>query len=318
MMSKNEGKKSTFDWVNSPLVLCIFASIFIPVPAYFCGRYFESLSKKDDQIHQYKDDTYKKLYQKSKTEILALRKSIDELLSLLQNNYGISTFEIEKPLSNFKKAIASYDSYVAELEFYGNSNQITSAKEIQHWSYNAYSQFSSQLILAKRVQDSMHDMMIGSYKDPAHQDPEGYVKFHLDKIQDELDTMIQEENKLYYKYRNFDIPVFKLLSDQLIYNFRASIGLGMTSEIAESYEIASEIDQLEENSEYQDSQIPYVVAESRAVLSNDFSANYDVLLSQKNSWLKAEILSKLMNQIGENDPYLKKKKEENIKKSNYL
>jgi hypothetical protein len=161
-------------------------------------------------------------------------------------------------------------------------------------------------------------MIIGTYKVPDHQDKEDYFKFHLDKIHDELDTMIQEENKLYYKYRSYDIPVFQLISNQLIYNFRASIGLGMTSQITGSYEIASEIKQLEKNSKYQDSPIPYFVAESRAGLSNDFSANNDVLLNKKNSWLKVEVLGQLMNQVSENDPYLKKKKEENMKKSNNL
>jgi hypothetical protein len=130
-MSNNEEKKSTFDWINSSLVIAILTGVVFSVPAYFGKRYFDYLSKKDDQIHQYKDDTYKKLYEKSKPEIIALRKSIDELLSLLENSYGLSTFEIEKPLSNLKKAIVSYDIYVSELEFYGNSNQLTSVKEIQ-------------------------------------------------------------------------------------------------------------------------------------------------------------------------------------------
>lgn len=306
-MSKSEEKKLS-NWINNALVLSIFTGILIGVPGYFGKSYFDSLSKKDDQTQQYKNDTYKKLYEKSKPEIIALHKSKNELFSLLQNHYAISTFEIEKPLLNFKKAIISYDGYVSELEFYGNSNQIKSAKQIQEWSYEAYYQFSDQLELAKKVQRSMHDMIIGSYQDPAPQNPEGYIKFHLDKIQNELDKMIQGENKLYYEYRNFDIPVFKLLSDQLIYNFRDPIGLGMTSEIAESYKIVSKIDQLKENSKYQDSQIPYVVAESRSFLSNDFSANNDVLLKQKNSLLKVEILGKLMNYVSENDPYIKKKK----------
>ena len=159
-------------------------------------------------------------------------------------------------------------------------------------------------------------MILGTYEESVQQDTDSYFKFHLNKIQEELNTMIQEENRLYYKYQNFGIPVFKLLSDQLIYSFRSSIGLGMTSEIAESYEIASDLKQLQENSKYQDSQIPYAVAELRAVLSNDFSANNDSLLERKNSWFKGEILSKLMNQVSEKDPYLKKKKEANIKSSN--
>ncbi|KJH69637.1 hypothetical protein [Aliterella atlantica] len=308
-MSKNEEKRLTFNWLNSPFSIVVCAGIFLSTFAYiYLGKqYFDFLSKRSESVHQYKSSKYKELYEQSSPKILALRKSTDELLSLLQNNYGISTFEIEKPLENLQKAIVSYDNYVFDVEFYGNSNQVTSAKEIQRWSYDVYSQFSSQLLLAEKVQDSIHDMAIGVNKISANQERKEYIRFHFDKIQNELNTMIQEENKLYYKYYKFDIPVLKLLYNQLSYNFRVSIGLNITSELAQSSEIASEIKQLEKNSKHQGSQIPYVVAQSRAVLSSDFSAN-DILLTKKDSRLKAELVDKLINQVVENDSYLRKER----------
>ena len=70
-MSKNEAEKSTLDLIKR-LAIGLFTLVFIPVAGYLGKFYFNSLSKKDDQVYQYKDETYKKLYEKSKPEILAL------------------------------------------------------------------------------------------------------------------------------------------------------------------------------------------------------------------------------------------------------
>ena len=161
-------------------------------------------------------------------------------------------------------------------------------------------------------------MIIGTYEKPAPKNPKAYMSFHLDKIGNELDTMIGEENKLHYELTNHDSHIFRLLSNQLIYNFRISIGLEMTEEIAKSYKTDSQIEQLKKDAEYKNNGLPYFVASNRATLSNDFYTEQDAFLNDKNSLIKVNLLTKMMNQVGEHDPHLKKKKQENLESKTKL
>jgi hypothetical protein len=334
-MDIDERKKSFLDWVSSnALIITIITTTtaaLITTASYFGRAYFDPKFKEAEQTSQFKKDTYKKYYEKSKSVIQDLRRSESELFLALQEKYGFSTFELEKTLSNFRKARSSYDNYVSELELYGNSDQIESAKDIQNWSENVFSEFASQYNLAKTVQDSIQEMIVGSYEKPIKINPQKYIDFHLngildnkhkvDGILDKIDKMVQGENNLYYRYREVDMPTFDLLCNQLIYNFRSSIGLGITSEIEKSYKnakkinkIAKEVENSEENSNHKDNSMLYVIAESRAIFSRDFSGSVPEL-KIKNAWLKSELLAKLMNQVAENNPYLKKKRDKNIRKS---
>lgn len=313
-MSSKKDKRSFFEWINSPAILLIITSILIGVPAYFGRSFFEYISQENNKINQFKDSQYKKLYDESKPKVLALRESMGELLSLLEDKHGISTFEFKTPLSKFRKAVSSYDYHVYKLEHYGNTDHISAAKKMQNFNHEIYSCFSSQFSLAQELQTSIEEMMLGSHKESASNNPNSYVKFYMDKIHNDLHEVIQNENELYYKYRSFHIPVFDILDNQLIYTFRSSIGLGSTAEIAKSYKKKKSINQLKKNSDYINNKIPFFVAEQRIFLSRDFSVNDD-LLTQKDSWLKVKMFEKLMIKVTENNPYLKKKMEKNIKTS---
>jgi hypothetical protein len=207
-----KGKRAVLDWMGSnSLITATAAAVLAAILGmigYFGKSHFDSDFKEAEQVRQFRKDTYKKYHEKSKSVIQNLRKSRDALFFALQEKYGFSTFEIEKPLLNFRKAVSSYNDYVSELELYGSSNQIASAKELQNWSTNVFSEFSSQYQLAKEVQDSIQEMIVGSYKDSAKSNPKRYVDFHLNGIIDDkhkvdgvlnkMDKMIQEENDLYY------------------------------------------------------------------------------------------------------------------------
>lgn len=313
MSSKD--KKSFFEWMNSPLFLVIITSVIIGVPAYFGKYFFEQKSQENNNINQFKDSQYKKLYDESKPKVLALRESMGALLSLLENEHSLSTLEYKTPLSKFRKAISSYDSYVYKLEHYGNTDHVAAAKVIQNFNHEVYSYFSSQFSLVQELQTSIEEMILGSYKDSARNNPNNYVKFYMDKIHNDLHKVINSENALYYKYRSFHIPVFDILDNQLIYTFRSSIGLGSTAEIAKSYKNAKNINKLKKDSLYIENKIPFFVAKNRVFLSRDFAYTNDEFLTQKDSWLKAKMFGKMMMKVIDNNPELKEKMEENIKTS---
>ena len=137
----SEEKNRILKLIDIPFVKPVLFSagtLLVSVSAYFGTNYFDSSYQKSEQIYQYKDDNYKKLYEESKPEIISLRQSIGSLLSFMQNNYGISSYEMKQALSNFEESIKSYDNYVDKLEFLGNSQQIASAKAIQDWVYSIH------------------------------------------------------------------------------------------------------------------------------------------------------------------------------------
>jgi hypothetical protein len=316
-MDEEKKEKSILEWKSNPLLLAVVGAILtasIATLGYFGRNYFDSSSKKAEKISQYKEDVSKQYYEKSKPVIKKLNESKDKLFILLERKYGFSTFDLEKPLSDFRNAISSYNEYVSELELYGNSDQVASAKEIQNWLNNIFGDFSYQYNSAKKVQDSIEEMLARDDKKIPLKDRKNYYKFHQNEIINDIDELIKKENDLYYKCREYSYPIFDILYNQLIYNFRISIGLGMTNEIANSYKNSKNIDKFERDSRHKDSPIEYVVAEQRAFLSNDFSVGgKDQFFIQKNSLLRFNLIAKLEYQVIENNPFLKKKMEEIMK-----
>ncbi|MBW4536696.1 MAG: hypothetical protein KME09_22450 [Pleurocapsa minor HA4230-MV1] len=103
-MSEHEKQKLSLEWLKKYLVVLFAPGVFLSVIGYVAKQKFDSLHQREQQEYQAHKDTYTSLYEEGQSKIIALRNSRDKLFSLLENNYGISSFDMKSYLSEFEQA----------------------------------------------------------------------------------------------------------------------------------------------------------------------------------------------------------------------
>jgi len=270
----------------------------------FLGK--EYVDEKNRQ-KQYIGELHKQLYDKGAAELEKINSAYSELQSLLGTDYAFTTYELDASYTKLQEAIESYRKYIRELERFGNSGQVQVAKNLEEWVIALYAEFNLQYKTAEQVQRRVRQLL---QIENAKSD---FFKFTNASLDSDLERLIQSENHVYYEAGWFKKPVINGLEQYLNYQFRSAIGLDATADIAKAINKLPELSKRKPESEYKESNIPFVFAEGRAFQTPtlEFKGEID-LLKQKNEILKERVKVKFIAEVVQHDKdmqeFLKKRK----------
>lgn len=276
----------------------------------FLGK--EYVDEKNRQ-KQYIGELHKQLYDKGAVELERINSAYSELQSLLGKDYALTTYELDASYTKLQEAIESYRKYIRELERFGNSGQVQVAKNLEEWVIGLYAEFNLQYKTAEQVQRRVRELL------QIENTKSDFFKATNTALDSDLERLIQSENRVYYEAGWFKKPVIKGLEQYLNYQFRSAIGLEATADIAKAVNELPELSKRKPESEYKESNIPFVFAEGRAFEAPTLEFKGEIgHLKQKNEILKERVKVKFIALVIQHDKdiqeLLKKRKSPVIRK----
>lgn len=264
--------------------------------AGFLGKeYFDEKNRQK----QYIGELHKQLYDKGAAELEKINSAYSELQSVLGKNYALTTYELDPSYAKFQDSVESYQKYIRELERFGNSGQVQVAKNLDEWLIGLYAEFNLQYKIAEQVQRRVRDLLL------IENTKSDYFKSSSDALDTELVRLVQNENRVYYEAGWYKKPVINGLEQYLNYQFRSAIGLDATIDIAKAVNDLPELSKRKPDSEYKESNIPFVFAEGRAFQAPTLEFKGDIdHLKQKNEILKARVRMKFIAKLVDHDKTL--------------
>lgn len=261
--------------------------------AGFLGKeYFDEKNRQK----QYVGELHKQLYDKGAVELEKINSAYSELQSLLGKSYALTTYELEPSYTKFQDSVESYQKYVRELERFGNSGQVQVAKNLNEWLIGLYAEFNLQHKIAEQVQRTARELLL--IEDTKSE----LFKSSNEALTTELERLVQNENRIYYEVGWYKKPVINGLEQYLNYQFRSAIGLDATTDIAKAVNDLPELSKRKPESEYKESNVPFVFAEGRAFQAPtlEFKGD-DSFFKKKNEVLKGRAKMKFISQVINND-----------------
>ncbi len=269
----------------------------IAAAAFLGNDYFEEKNRKQ----LFAEEIHKQLYDKGANELAKYNDAYSELMSLFSKDYALTSFEMENGYKKLQEALLSYGDYVNELQRYGNSGQVQTAQDIQRWMRGLYADFHMQYGTAQQVQKTVRELLLNG-------DPDNEVfKVINESLENGLDRLIQQENWVYYEAGEYKRPMLYGLEQYLNYQFRLSIGLSATADMAEVINNLPERSKRKPEREYKDKELPFMFAENRVYQTPNmtFTSNdHDKFHEKKNALLKEQVKIKFIALVIENDKNL--------------
>lgn len=259
----------------------------------FIGK--EYVDEKNRQ-KQYIGELHKQLYDKGAVELEKINSAYSELQTLLGKDYALTTYELDTSYTKLQEAIESYRKYIRELERFGNSGQVQVAKNLEEWVIGLYAEFNLQYKNAEQVQRLVRELL------QIENTKSDFFKATNTALDSDLERLIQNENRVYYETGWFKKPVISGLEQYFNYQFRSAIGLEATADIAKAVNELPELSKRKPESEYKESNIPFVFAEGRAFEAPtlEFKGEIDHL-KQKNEILKERVKMKFIALVIQHD-----------------
>ena len=273
-------------------IITALVSIALTTAGFLVKEYFDEKNRQK----QYIGELHKQLYNKCAIELENINSAYFELQSLLEKNYALTTYELESRYTRIQDSIKSYRRYIRELERFGNSGQVQVAKNLDEWIVVLYAEFDLQHKLAEQAQRGFHDLL---QIDDTNGD---FFKSSSAALDEELERLIQNENRVYYEAGWYKWPVINGLEQYLNYQFRSAIGLEATSDIAKAINELPELSKRKAESVYKESNIPFVFAQGRAFQAPTLEFKGDIgPFKQKNEALKRQVKMKFIAQVIDHD-----------------
>lgn len=255
----------------------------------------ESYNKQKEYI----GELHRNLYNKESEALDKVDSAYDELYSLYSKGYAFSTYELEPQLNKWREAIESYEKYIKELERFGNTSEVQTAKNLNEWLLDIHIRFVLQHKLAEQIQCRAKELLLIKYP---KSDQFKFVNAALDS---DLDHFMNSENRIYYDIGHYQKPVVDGLTQYLNYQFRTAIGLEATYDMGKTIKELPNLAKRKADTVYSDSKIPFVFAEQRAVFAPTMEIKVkDAFFEQKNLALKNDVKMKFLALVIKNDKEL--------------
>lgn len=260
------------------------------------------------QQEQFSNQLYKELYDKSAKALEEIDDKYSKLMDFYATKHGLSTHEYKSEFNEFKNAVEDYKSYVKELERYGNSSQVKAANYMKELIWGLYGDFYLHFSTIEQVEDRVQLVLLNQDSNSA------YFESLNEALDNDLDSLIQLENRTYYEVSQYKKPLIDAYRQYLNYHFRSSLGLEATEYMVNAINSIVSMQQRNPENEYKDKALPFMFSEQRVyqAATLDFSESDD-FLKQKNAALKHNTKLKFIALVIENEPSLKSKLEEQVK-----
>jgi hypothetical protein len=243
---------------------------------------------------------HKILYDQGAAALAKVNAAYAELYRLYGKVYAISTYEQEPSFTKFRDAMEAYVKYVNELEHYGNAAEVQVATSLRDALRAMYSGFHGQYALAEGMQRRAKALLLVEDQESAY-----FTEVSL-ALSEDLDELMQAENRLFYEIGWRQKPVCDALERSLYAHFRRAIGLAITADIHNAVHEGPPLSQSETPTVYQESKTPFVLAAQRAMLTPPVTATGDEdVLERKNAMLKDQVTMKFLTLAIEHDQELR-------------
>lgn len=262
---------------------------------------------------QFVAELHQQLYDKGAAELERVNSAYSELQSVFGKGYALTTYELDPSYTKFQEAVESYQKYTKELERYGNSGQVQVSKNLSEWVVGLYAEFNLQYKTAEQVQKRVRELLL------VENPKSDLFTFVNDALEADLESLVQNENRVYYEAGWYKTPVISGLEQYFNYQFRSALGLDATADMAKAISELPELAKRKPETEYKEKKLPFMFAENRVFQAPtlEFSGKDD-FFKQKNDALKAQAKMKFISLVIENDRQLQEllKKRKTSKRNN--
>lgn len=227
------------------------------------------LVEKKRQHDTFVFDNIKGLYHDSSESLGGLEQSYSEVISVLSSSSAVSPRELDVVYSSFSESFSNYSDYIEELKMLGGDEQIAAAESILNWVRIDLGELALQLNMSKSLQRRAGELLRAS------RESEEVPEFFSKGFDQELLRLVQNENRIYFKFDRFSFPVFARLRQNLNLAFRRSLDLGGTTSIIDAVEGLPEAIERSRSFEYEEKSVPFVVADMRSRMSHDIEMSVE-------------------------------------------
>lgn len=260
------------------------------------------LVEKKRQHDTFVFDNIKGLYQDSSESLGGLEQSYSEVISALSSSSAVSPRELDVVYSSFSESFSNYSDYIEELKMLGEDEQISAAESILNWVRMDLGELALQLNMSKSLQRRVGELLRVS------RESEEIPEFFSEGFEQELLRLVQNENRIYFKFDRFSFPVFARLRQNLNLAFRRSLDLGGTTSIIEAVEGLPEAIERSRSFEYEEKSVPFVVADMRSRMSHDIEMSVEGgsggLVDRKEMFLRDAAKIKFLSEAAHDNPEL--------------
>ena len=292
MTDKIESKESQ---TKVAVISIVLTFIMTAIGSYFTYTFIDSRKEHDNFVFENR----KELFDESEVNLKNIKKSYSNLILLFADEYVITPDKLSKIHSEFQDSIQSYQEYLVKLQRLGDSNQIIAAKNILNWVWRDYVEVDLQLKMAKSAVEQAESFLFIKEIESDH------FKFEKKALSSEIENLVRNENRLFYTLQNYNRPVINKLELYLTWQFRQSLGLEATPDIIKAVSELPSASERSNKHEYIEKARPFVIAEMREFLSEDFtSSGDDEFQNKKNDYYHEASVLKFISFAIENNSSL--------------
>lgn len=274
-MGKKKNRKDNYREFIIPTVISTAISIvgFLIYNFYFLPN----------NIHkEFKRDMYMQLLSETSIIYDQVNSSNNAILSEF-STYGLQSKDLDSVMKQYYENIKKVKSLNSKLRSMGNEEQIKFNNNFLEELWFPY-----QLMSIHKNKVKSFERLIGEGNQLINQKMKDTVLFK--RTLSELDSIIKNENKLFFELRDYYLPRLNDLARFNNYYYRKELGLNITSDIIDAQEDIIKLDSLHEEFKYFTHKYEYTTARARHLI------NYKVDLGDSiiNQLVKMEILNKFL------------------------
>ncbi|MCG3690335.1 hypothetical protein [Aliarcobacter butzleri] len=204
------------------VLIGILVTALISSIGYIIKEYYEN--KKVIETNDL--DKHKELYKEGSNLINEIIKSYQPIINYLSTNYGSTSIELnQNKIDALFKVRTLIENYKKDLRKYSTYEFINTIENIEHIVIKDYIDIELVRLASINIEDKITRIIY----DPLNKDKPKITEKTLEEIEIEIDKDLDEyikyENSLYFKFRDFSIPLIEALENIFNSPYRKKLGL---------------------------------------------------------------------------------------------
>lgn len=206
------------------------------------------------------------------------------------STYGLQSNDLDSMMKKYYESIKKVKSLNSKLRSMGNEEQIKFNKDFLEMLW-----FPLQLISIHKDNVQSFERLTRQCNYLINQKKKDTILFN--KTLNELDSIMKNENKLFFELRDYYFPRLNDLARFNNYYYRKELGLNITSDIVEAQKNIITLDSIRKDFKYFSHEFEYTTAKGRHLIDYKVDAG-DSLVNQL---VKMEIMNKFLIENDKNN-----------------
>lgn len=282
-----------------------FVGAFLASGSFLANDYFESENKKE----KFAFELHQRLYDEGAKVLNSVNRAYSELYSMYAEDFALTPYQLSEKYFSFRKSLELYADYIDELQRYGSTEQLQVVSNHREWLWGIYAELDMQFRLSEQVAESTKELLLV-------EDANSELFKALNKTLDsQIINLVRNENRIFYTIGDYKKPVVDSLEQYINYQFRSSLGIPATKDMADKINALPELAERSNDFKFKEKKLPFVFAKGRVFQSPELEFGGDISsLEMNNEILAYNSKMKFISSVLDSDESLRNLLEERNEK----